>query len=109
MGANIETCGKNAIIKGVGSLQGCPVRALDLRGGAALVLAGLMAEGKTLVTGIEHIERGYEDFEGGIRKLGGNIEKKNAEKKKTDESADETADSDSGGRSIGSFSGIPSV
>ena len=75
MGAYIETCGKNAIIKGVGSLQGTQTEALDLRGGAALVLAGLMAEGTTLVRGIEHIERGYEDFCGGIRMLGGNIEK----------------------------------
>lgn len=109
MGANIETCGKNAIIKGVGSLRGCPVRALDLRGGAALVLAGLMAEGTSLVRGIEHIERGYEDFAGGIRKLGGNIEKKITETKKTDESADETADSDSGNRGGRSFSGITPV
>ena len=44
MGANIETCGKNAIIKGVDGLQGAQVCAQDLRGGAALVLAGLMAE-----------------------------------------------------------------
>ena len=109
MGANIETCGKNAIIKGVGSLRGCPVQALDLRGGAALVLAGLMAEGTSLVRGIEHIERGYEDFAGGIRRLGGNIEKKNTETKKTNESADETADSDSCNRSICSLSGIAPV
>ena len=76
MGAYIETCGKNAIIKGVGSLQGTQTEALDLRGGAALVLAGLMAEGTTQVSGIEHIERGYEDLCGGIRMLGGYIEKK---------------------------------
>ncbi len=76
MGAYIETCGKNAIIKGVGCLSGTQVEALDLRGGAALVLAGLMAEGTTQITGIEHIERGYEDFCGGICMLGGNIEKK---------------------------------
>lgn len=109
MGANIETCGKNAIIKGVSSLRGCQLEALDLRGGAALVLAGLMAEGTSRVTGIEHIERGYEDFAGGIRKLGGNIEKKKIEKKKTDESADETADSDSDCRSVGSISCLTSV
>jgi len=76
MGAHIETCGKNAIIKGVGSLQGSRVEAQDLRGGAALVLAGLMAEGTTCVSGVKHIERGYEDFCGGIRSLGGTIEKK---------------------------------
>ena len=101
MGANIETCGKNAIIKGVGSLWGCDTEALDLRGGAALVLAGLMAEGKTRIAGIEHIERGYEDFAEGIRSLGGNIEKKNNETKETDEPAVEAADSHchTGGRS----------
>ncbi len=109
MGANIETCGKNAIIKGVSFLRGCPVEALDLRGGAALVLAGLMAEGTTLIRGIEHIERGYEDFAGGIRRLGGKIEKKNTETKKTDESADETADSDCDNRSSCCISGITHV
>ena len=109
MGANIETCGKNAIIKGVSSLRGCPAAALDLRGGAALVLAGLMAEGTSRIRGIEHIERGYEDFAGGIRKLGGNIEKKNDETEKTDESADETADSASGNRWSGGFSRIANV
>ena len=76
MGANIETCGKNAIIKGIGRLQGAEVCAQDLRGGAALVLAGLMAEEETVVTGIHHIERGYEGLERGLRLLGGNIEKK---------------------------------
>ena len=78
MGADIETCGKNAIIKGVPSLVGCEVKALDLRGGAALVIAGLMAEGNTTIKGINHIERGYADLEGGLRSLGGKIEKKRA-------------------------------
>jgi len=76
MGANIETCGKNAIIKGVPFLHGEKTEALDLRGGAALVLAGLMAEGTTTVTGIRHIDRGYEDFDKGIRTLGGLIERR---------------------------------
>ena len=76
MGADIETCGKNAIIKGVPKLQGREVTALDLRGGAALVLAGLFAEGKTTVKDTFHIRRGYEDFEKGIKSLGGIIEKK---------------------------------
>ena len=90
MGANIETCGKNAIIKGIGRLQGAEVCAQDLRGGATLVLAGLMAEEETVVTGIHHIERGYEGLERGLRLLGGNIEKKNERKtKKTEESAAE--------------------
>ncbi|MBQ4649671.1 MAG: UDP-N-acetylglucosamine 1-carboxyvinyltransferase [Firmicutes bacterium] len=76
MGANIETCGKNAIIKGVSSLSGKTVEALDLRGGAALVLAGLMAEGHTEVRNIGHIDRGYQDFDKGIRELGGLIERR---------------------------------
>lgn len=94
MGANIETCGKNAIIKGTDILYGCQTRARDLRGGAALVMAGLMAEGVTTVEDIHHIERGYEDFHLGILSLGGVIEKKNErETKKTDEPIGEAADS----------------
>ena len=76
MGANIETCGKNAIIKGISHLSGKTVEALDLRGGAALVLAGLMAEGHTEVRNIGHIDRGYQDFDKGIRELGGLIERR---------------------------------
>ena len=76
MGADIEICGKNAIIKGTAGLQGCDVTARDLRGGAALVLAGLMAEGRTRVSGIEHIDRGYEALHKGIRELGGVIERR---------------------------------
>lgn len=80
MGADIEICGKNAIIKGVSHLHGKEVRARDLRGGAALVLAGLIAEGKTVVNDTYHIQRGYEDFEKGIKELGGMIEKKREER-----------------------------
>ena len=76
MGADIEICGKNAIIKGTAGLRGCEVTARDLRGGAALVLAGLMAEGRTRVSGIEHIDRGYEALHKGIRELGGVIERR---------------------------------
>ena len=76
MGANIEICGKNAIIKGIDSLKGTSVLAQDLRGGAALVLAGLFAEGETTVAGIEHIDRGYREFEKGLSKLGGSIERR---------------------------------
>lgn len=90
MGANIETCGKNAIIRGVAALHGVQAGALDLRGGAALVLAGLMAEGTTVVTDIHHIERGYEALDEGLRQLGGNIEKKEArEAKKANKSTAE--------------------
>ena len=76
MGANIETCGKNAIIKGVPFLHGKEVEALDLRGGAALVLAGLMARGTTQVKGVNHIDRGYVNFDEGLRTLGGLIERR---------------------------------
>lgn len=82
MGADIEICGKNAIIKGGEALCGAEVYARDLRGGAALVLAGLMAEGRTVVNDTFHIHRGYEDFEKGIKDLGGLIEKKREERKK---------------------------
>lgn len=76
MGADIETCGKNAIIKGVDSLNGADTKALDLRGGAALLIAGLMAEGHTTVRNAFHIQRGYEDPDRVIRALGGIIETK---------------------------------
>ena len=76
MGADIETCGKNAIIKGTEILHGKEVKALDLRGGAALVIAGLMAEGETIVRDAFHVQRGYEDLEIGLRSLGGLIETK---------------------------------
>lgn len=76
MGANIEICGKNAIIKGITPLRGVDSVALDLRGGAALVTAALMAEGRSEVKDIRHISRGYEDFDKGIRSLGGRIERR---------------------------------
>lgn len=73
MGANIETVGNKAEIKGVSKLRGCQVMATDLRAGAAMVLAGLVAEGKTEVSEIYHIERGYEDFIEKFEKLGAHI------------------------------------
>ena len=79
MGADIETCGKNAIIKGVSSLRGAKTEARDLRGGAALVIAGLMAEGRTEVRNAFHVQRGYEDLDASIRTLGGFIETKREE------------------------------
>lgn len=82
MGANIEICGKNAIIKGITPLRGVDSVALDLRGGAALVTAALMAEGMSEVKDIRHISRGYEDFDKGIRSLGGRIERRKTEKTK---------------------------
>lgn len=73
MGANIVTKNNVAIIKGVEKLQGAEVTAMDLRGGAALVLAGLCAEGTTIVDQAKIIDRGYETFESGLGSLGADI------------------------------------
>ena len=73
MGANIRVEGKLAIIDGVDTLMGANVRATDLRAGAAMIIAGLMAEGVTEITDIYHIDRGYENFEEKFVKIGGDI------------------------------------
>lgn len=75
MGANIKVEGNTAIINGVGKYTGASITAPDLRAGAALVLAGLAAEGFSSVDDIRYIERGYEDFEIKLRSLGAQIEK----------------------------------
>ena len=80
MGASIKVEGNTAIIDGVEGLTGARVSALDLRAGAALVIAGLVAEGVTIVDDIVYIQRGYEDFEGKLRSLGAEIEKVTSEK-----------------------------
>ncbi len=74
MGAKITVEGKSAIIRGTRKLYGATVKATDLRGGAALVLAGLSAKGTTVIENIEYILRGYENFDRKIRMLGGDIE-----------------------------------
>ncbi len=73
MGANIELKDNTAIVTGVSELSGAEVEASDLRAGAALVLAGLAAEGRTSVTNVHWIDRGYESFEGKLRVLGAQI------------------------------------
>lgn len=73
MGANIKIEGRSAIIQGDRKLQGAQVISTDLRAGAALVLAGLVAEGTTEISEIYHIERGYTDFVGKFRALGARI------------------------------------
>lgn len=73
MGADIKTEGKSAIIKGVKELTGARVRASDLRAGAALIIAGLSAQGKTIVTENEHIERGYENIDKKLNQMGAHI------------------------------------
>lgn len=80
MGAIIRVEGNTAIIDGVEGLTGARVSAPDLRAGAALVIAGLAAEGITMVDDIVYIQRGYEDFEGKLRSLGAEIEKVTSEK-----------------------------
>jgi UDP-N-acetylglucosamine 1-carboxyvinyltransferase len=75
MGADIRIKGNHAIIKGVPQLSGAPVMATDLRASAALVLAGLAAKGKTIVQGLHHLDRGYDDLEGKLRQLGAKIQR----------------------------------
>jgi UDP-N-acetylglucosamine 1-carboxyvinyltransferase len=75
MGAKIRQEGRSSIISGVERLRGADVEATDLRAGAALVLAGLAAQGRTTVRNVHFIDRGYEDFEGRLRNLGANIER----------------------------------
>ena len=73
MGANVSVDGRIAVIEGGGRLTGSPVSSTDLRAGAALVIAGLMAEGVTEIYNIKYIDRGYEDFEKKLRSLGAQI------------------------------------
>ncbi len=73
MGANIKVEGTTAIIQGIPQLTGASVRATDLRAGAALVIAGLMASGTTVVENIFHIDRGYENIDDKLKGLGANI------------------------------------
>ena len=80
MGANIKVEGNTAIIDGVPKLSGARVSAPDLRAGAALVIAGLAAEGITIVDDIVYIQRGYENFEQKLRSLGAEIERVSSEK-----------------------------
>lgn len=75
MGADIRVKGNNAIIRGVSLLSGAPVEATDLRAGAALVVAGLAAEGKTIVKSIQYIDRGYEDLDFKLRAIGARIQR----------------------------------
>ena len=73
LGANIAVDGHNAVIKGVKKLKGAPVMATDLRASASLVVAGLVAEGKTTLSRVYHIDRGYQAIERKLTALGANI------------------------------------
>jgi UDP-N-acetylglucosamine 1-carboxyvinyltransferase len=75
MGADIRVKERVAVINGVTKLSGAPVKTTDLRAGAALWLAGLVAEGETLIYDIEHVERGYDDLAGKLSRLGADIRK----------------------------------
>ena len=75
MGASIRVESRSAIVKGIPKLSGAPVYAPDLRAGAALVIAGLVAEGKTTIEGVQFLERGYEGLEKKLADLGADIKK----------------------------------
>jgi UDP-N-acetylglucosamine 1-carboxyvinyltransferase len=73
MGSSIRVSGRTAIIEGVQYLTGAPIRAGDLRAGAALVIAGLCARGETVIEGVNYIERGYEKMVQKLSALGADI------------------------------------
>lgn len=73
LGADVRTDGHHAIVRGRERLSGAPVRATDIRAGAALVLAGLVADGVTTVADVQHIDRGYERFVESLQGLGAGI------------------------------------
>jgi UDP-N-acetylglucosamine 1-carboxyvinyltransferase len=73
MGADVRTEGRHAVVRGVPALSGAPVRARDVRAGAALVLAGLVADGETEVLEPQHVDRGYVDLAGKLRTLGADV------------------------------------
>lgn len=75
MGANIKIEGHSAVVQGSGNLQGAQVKATDLRAGAALIIAGLAAEGETEINDIYHIDRGYVNIEEKLRAIGVNIKR----------------------------------
>jgi UDP-N-acetylglucosamine 1-carboxyvinyltransferase len=73
MGADVRTEGRHAVVRGVERLSGAPVRVPDVRAGAALLLAGLAADGTTTVVDTHHVERGYADLPGRLRALGADV------------------------------------
>lgn len=75
MGADVRNEGRHAVVRGVERLSGAPVRAFDVRAGAALVLAGLCADGETVVHDCHHVDRGYVDLPGKLRSLGAHVER----------------------------------
>jgi UDP-N-acetylglucosamine 1-carboxyvinyltransferase len=75
MGADIRTDAHHAVVRGVARLSGAPVRAHDIRAGAAVLVAGLAAEGETIVADVHHLDRGYDDIVGKLRSVGADLER----------------------------------
>ncbi len=75
LGANIQIEGNNAIVRGVERLEGATVMATDLRASASLVIAGLVAQGETLIDRIYHLDRGYERIEEKLARLGAEVKR----------------------------------
>ena len=75
LGANIQIDGKVSVIEGIEKLSGATVMATDLRASASLVIAGLVAEGETVVDRIYHLDRGYDQMEAKLRGIGADIER----------------------------------
>ena len=75
MGADITIRGNTALVRGQTKLMGAPLMATDLRASASLILGGLCAEGETIVNRIYHLDRGYEQMETKLRRLGADIER----------------------------------
>jgi UDP-N-acetylglucosamine 1-carboxyvinyltransferase len=73
LGADVRTTGHHAVVRGVPRLSGAPVRAHDIRAGAAMVVAGLAAEGETVISGVAHIDRGYDNLVGRLASVGADI------------------------------------
>lgn len=84
MGADIKTEGRSAIVEGTTKLKGAKVRATDLRAGAALILAGLAAEGQTEISNVYHIDRGYENIVEKLKTLGADVKRSNQPVKETE-------------------------
>ena len=76
LGADVRTSGHHAVVRGVPRLSGAPVKAHDIRAGAAMVVAGLAAEGETEISGVHHIDRGYDDLVGRLAAVGAAIERR---------------------------------
>ncbi len=75
LGADIRTDSHHAVVRGVTRLSGAPVKAHDIRAGAAMVVAGLAAEGETIIAGAKHVDRGYDDLVGKLRSVGAEVER----------------------------------